>query len=148
VVAISVSKEKLELARSLGAAIAVDARSLDATEQVMKATGGGVHGALVTAVSREAFRQTLGMLRSGGTCALVGLPPGDFPTPIFDVVLKRLTIRGSIVGTRLDLAEALAFAGAGKVAATIEIQPFDQVNEILTRLRRGAVRGRVVLDMA
>ena len=50
------------------------------------------------------------MLRRGGTCALVGLPPGDFPTPIFDVVLKRLTIRGSIVGTRKDLQEALEFA--------------------------------------
>jgi alcohol dehydrogenase, propanol-preferring len=147
VVAIDVGEEKLQLARDLGAALAIDARSPDAVAQVIKATG-GVHGALVTAVSRDAFRQTLGMLRSGGTCALVGLPPGDFPTPIFDVVLKRLTIRGSIVGTRLDLAEALAFAGAGKVGATVEIQPFDRVNEVLVRLRRGAVRGRVVLDMA
>ena len=146
VVAIDIGDEKLQLARDLGAAIAIDARSPNAVAQVVKATG-GVHGALVTAVSRDAFRQTLGMLRSGGTCALVGLPPGDFPTPIFDVVLKRLTIRGSIVGTRLDLAEALAFAGAGKVGATVEIQPFERLNEVLVRLRRGAVRGRVVLDM-
>jgi propanol-preferring alcohol dehydrogenase len=79
--------------------------------------------------------------------ALVGLPPGDFPTPIFDVVLKRLTVRGSIVGTRLDLEEALAFAAEGKVSATIETQPFDQVNEVLTRLRANRVRGRVVLTM-
>ena len=47
------------------------------------------HGALVTAVSTKAFDQAIGMLRSGGTCVLVGLPPGGFPTPIFDVVLKR-----------------------------------------------------------
>jgi propanol-preferring alcohol dehydrogenase len=146
VVAIDIGEEKLKLARELGAALAVDARSPDAEAQVVKATG-GVHGALVTAVSREAFRQVLGMLRSGGTCVLVGLPPGEFPTPIFDVVLKRLTIRGSIVGTRLDLSEALAIAGAGKVAATIETQPFDRVNEVLVRLRKGAVRGRIVLEM-
>ena len=58
------------------------------------------------------------MARRRGTVALVGLPPGNFPTPIFDVVLKRVTIRGSIVGTRKDLAEAIAFAADGKVKAT------------------------------
>jgi len=142
-----VGAAKLQLARDLGAAIAVDGRSPDAVAEVIKATG-GVHGALVTAVSRDAFRQTLSMLRSGGTMALVGLPPGEFPTPIFEMVLKRLTIRGSIVGTRLDLSEALAFAGAGKVGATVEVQPFERVNEVLIRLRNGTVRGRVVLDMA
>jgi propanol-preferring alcohol dehydrogenase len=147
VVAIDVGEDKLTLARQLGAAIVVDARAPDAIAQVLDGTGGGVHGALVTAVSPPAFQQTLGMLRRGGTCALVGLPPGDFATPIFDVVLKRLTVRGSIVGTRLDLAEALAFAGAGKVAATVETQPFEQVNEVLGRLRHGRVRGRVVLQL-
>jgi propanol-preferring alcohol dehydrogenase len=52
---------------------------------------------LVTAVSVPAFGQALRMVRRKGTVSLVGLPPGDFPTPIFDVVLKRITIRGSIV---------------------------------------------------
>jgi propanol-preferring alcohol dehydrogenase len=87
------------------------------------------------------------MLRRGGTCVLVGLPPGDFPTPIFDVVLKRLTIRGSIVGTRKDLQEALQFAEEGKVQATIETQPLEAINEVFGRLRRGAVQGRVVLQL-
>ena len=49
----------------------------------------------------------------GGTCVLNGLPPGEFPVSIFDVVLNGYTIRGSIVGTRLDLEEALAFAAEG-----------------------------------
>lgn len=40
----------------------------------------------------------------------MGLPPGDFAAPIFDIMLKRLTVRGSIVGTRKDLQEALHFA--------------------------------------
>ena len=67
----------------------------------------GAHGVLVTAVSVPAFGQALRMVRAKGTVSLVGLPPGEFPTPIFDVVLKRITIRGSIVGTRKDLFEAL-----------------------------------------
>ena len=59
----------------------------------------------------EGIRQAFGMLRSRGTMALVGLPPGTFALPIFNMVLKRITVRGSIVGTRQDLEEALDFAG-------------------------------------
>jgi propanol-preferring alcohol dehydrogenase len=63
----------------------------------------GTQGVLVTAVSTIVFKQAVGMLRRGGTCVLVGLPPGEFPVSIVDVVLNRYTVRGSIVGTRLDL---------------------------------------------
>jgi hypothetical protein len=73
------------------------------------------------------------------------LPPGDFPTPIFDVVLKRITVRGSIVGTRRDLAEALAFAAEGKVRTTVIVEPLTAVNDVLDRLRAGKVEGRIVL---
>jgi propanol-preferring alcohol dehydrogenase len=63
-------------------------------------------------------------------------------------VLKRLTIRGSIVGTRKDLLEALQFAAEGKVVTTIETQPLTAINEVFGRLKRGAVQGRVVLQIA
>jgi propanol-preferring alcohol dehydrogenase len=87
------------------------------------------------------------MLRPKGTLALVGLPPGDFPTPIFDVVLKRLTIRGSIVGTRQDLVEALAFAAEGRVHTQIETRPLEAINAIFAQMKEGRINGRIVIDM-
>lgn len=101
----------------------------------------------MTAVSTIAFKQAIGMLRRGGTCVLNGLPPGEFPVSIFDLVLNRYTIRGSIVGTRLDLAEALNFAAEGKVKAIIETQPLESINDIFERLKTGKVNGRVVLTI-
>ena len=65
------------------------------------------------------------MIRRKGTVSLVGLPPGEFPARIFDVVLKRITVRGSIVGTRKDLTEVLAFAAEGKVTAHIHRVPLE-----------------------
>lgn len=147
VVAVDVAEEKLALARQLGAAATVDARDPQAVQHVLDATHGGAHGVLVTAVSPPAFSQALNFTRRRGTMALVGLPPGDFATPIFDVVLKRLTIRGSIVGTRKDLAEAVDFAARGKVKATIEQRPLEAVNDVLQGLREGHIQGRVVLDI-
>ena len=114
---------------------------------VRKATGGGAHGVLVTAASVPAFGQAIAMARRRGTVSLVGLPPGEFPTPIFDVVLKRITIRGSIVGTRRDLAEAIAFAAEGKVKATTSTVPLEGINDALARLKAGQVEGRMVIAM-
>lgn len=148
VVAVDVSDDKLILARSLGAEVVVNGRQRGAVEDVLKQTGGGAHGVLVTAVSNAAFAQALQMVRRRGTVSLVGLPPGDFPTPIFDVVLKRITIRGSIVGTRQDLSEALAFAADGKVRAHIHRTSLGQINDVFSALRAGTVDGRMVLDMA
>jgi alcohol dehydrogenase, propanol-preferring len=88
------------------------------------------------------------MVRRKGTVGLVGLPPGDFPTPIFDVVLKRITIRGSIVGTRQDLTEALAFAASGRVRAHIHRRALEDINDVFAALREGRVDGRMVLEIA
>ena len=147
VAAVDVDDAKLALARRLGAEVTVNAATSDAAAEVQRAIG-GAHAVLITAVSVKAFQQAIGMLRRGGTCVLNGLPPGEFPTPIFDVVLKRLTIRGSIVGTRKDLQEALQFAAEGKVKATTETQPLEAINDVFARLRKGAVQGRVVLAVA
>ena len=147
VVAIDVAQDKLDLAYRLGADLAVDARQPDAIERVQRLTDGGAHGVLVTAVSPPAFQQAIACVRRRGTVALVGLPPGDFPTPIFDVVLKRITVRGSIVGTRRDLAESIAFAVDGKVRATVSARPLEQVNAVLDDLRAGRIEGRVALTM-
>jgi len=44
------------------------------------------------------------------------------------------------------MAEALAFAAAGKVKADIELQPLNAINNVLERLERGDVPSRVVLS--
>jgi propanol-preferring alcohol dehydrogenase len=146
VAAVDIAEPKLDLAKKLGADLAVNAAETDPVAEIQKAIG-GAHGVLVTAVSRPAFAQALGMARRRGTISLNGLPPGDFPVPIFDVVLKRLTIRGSIVGTRKDLAESLMFAGEGKVAAHHTVEPLENVNDILARMAKGAIDGRIVMTV-
>ncbi len=144
VIGVDVADDKLALATRLGADLVVNAATEDPVAVVQKAIR-GAHGVLVTAVSRTAFAQGLGMLHKRGTMSLVGLPPGDFGLPIFDVVLNAKTVRGSIVGTRKDLEESLAFAAEGKVAAHYATDRLENVNEIFGRLRRGEVDGRIVM---
>ncbi|WP_063124263.1 alcohol dehydrogenase AdhP [Cobetia sp. UCD-24C] len=146
VAAVDVDDAKLELARRLGATVTVNAMKEDPAS-VIKRDIGGAHGALVTAVSPKAFDQAQNMLRRGGTLVLNGLPPGDFPLPIFSTVLNGITVRGSIVGTRQDLQEALDFAAEGKVAATVQTGRLEDINDIFGRMIDGKIEGRIVLDM-
>lgn len=146
IAAVDVDDDKLALARRLGASVAVNAMKTDPAAYLKKEIG-GAHGVLVTAVSPKAFEQALGMVRRGGTVSLNGLPPGSFPLPIFDVVLGGITVRGSIVGTRLDLQEALDFAGQGKVHATVSTGKLDDINAVFKRMHAGQIEGRVVLDL-
>jgi alcohol dehydrogenase, propanol-preferring len=146
VVAVDIADAKIELAKQLGADIAINARNQDAVERVHKEVG-GAHGVLVTAVSPAAFSQAVALLRRGGTMALVGLPPGEFPLPIFDVVLTRKTIRGSIVGTRADLAECLQFAADGKVKSHYSVERLEDINSIFDRMRAGTIDGRIVMEI-
>ncbi len=146
VCAVDIDEGKLAHAKRLGAEVVINAKSGDAVAAIKKATGGGAHGVLITAPSLGAFKQGVGMARKRGTCVLVGLPPGDFPMPLFDVVANCITVRGSFVGTREDMAEALAFAVDGKVKADIELQPLSAINSVFERLQHGDVASRVVLD--
>lgn len=148
VAAIDIDDTKLELARQHGAEVTVNAATsanpaADITEQT-----GGVHGALVTAVSGMAFPQAIASLRRGGTVSLVGLPPEEFPLDIFTTVLFGLTVRGSIVGTRKDMQEALDFFARGKVQPTYTTRPLSDINAIFAEMAAGQVDGRIVVDLS
>ncbi len=148
VCAVDIDDGKLAHATQVGAHAVVNAKHADAVAAVIKATDGGAHGVLITAPSLPAFKQGIAMTRKLGTCVLAGIPPGDFPTPLFDVVANCITIRGSFVGTRADMSEALAFAAEGKVKADIELQPLSAINTVFKRLENGQVPSRVVIDFA
>lgn len=147
VVAADIFEDKLALAKQLGADIAINGKAEDAVEKVKKATSGGVHGVLVTAVSPAAMEQAFGFMRSKGTMALVGLPPGKIALPVFETVLKRITVRGSIVGTRQDLEECLQFAAEGKVKPHFSWESLESINDIFHRMEAGKIDGRIVMRL-
>ncbi|MFT9221076.1 alcohol dehydrogenase AdhP [Gluconobacter oxydans] len=145
VVAVDIDDEKLATAKKLGASLTVNANDTDPAKFIQQQIG-GAHGALVTAVGRTAFSQAMGYARRGGTIVLNGLPPGDFPVSIFDMVMNGTTIRGSIVGTRLDMIEAMDFFARGKVKSVVTPGKLENINTIFDDLQNGRLEGRTVLD--
>ncbi|RUQ28471.1 alcohol dehydrogenase AdhP [Peribacillus cavernae] len=146
VIAVDIQDDKLELAKELGADITVNGLKNDPAQDIFDKVG-GVQAAISVAVTQKAFEQAYSSVKRGGTLVVVGLPNADLPIPIFNTVLNGVTVKGSIVGTRKDLQEAVEFAAQGKVRTNIETQPLDNINEVLHRLEKGQINGRVVLTM-
>ncbi|KUJ52836.1 alcohol dehydrogenase [Chryseobacterium sp. JAH] len=147
VAAIDITEDKLKLAKELGADVTVNAKEIDPGLSLKKETG-GMHGMLVTAPSTTAFNQALGALRRKGVLSLNGLPSGTFDLSIFDTVINGTTIKGSIVGTRKDMEEAIAFAVEGKVKATVKTARLEDINTVFDEMKKGDISGRMVLEIA
>jgi propanol-preferring alcohol dehydrogenase len=100
VVAIDIERPKLDLAAELGAEHLVNAATIDPVAAIQAL--GGLDVAVVLAASPRVFEQAFASLRRGGRLVCVALPVdgGAMDIPIFETVLKGISIIGSIVGTR------------------------------------------------
>jgi len=104
--------------------------------------------AISVAVAPAAFEQAFHSLRRGGTLVFVALPADNFvKLPIFETVLNGITIRGSIVGTRKDLAEVYAIHAQGRTRVIRETRKLSEVNECFEEVEKGHVQARIVFDL-
>lgn len=146
VIAVDIQDEKLQLAEKLGADITINGMQVNPVEAILERVG-GVQAAISVAVTKKAFEQAYQSVKRGGTLVVVGLPHDNLPIPIFDTVLNGVTVRGSIVGTRKDMQEALEFAAQGKVKTKIETASLHSINEVFEKMEKGQINGRIVLTL-
>lgn len=143
VIAIDISDEKLEFAKSSGADRTLNA----ATTKVVKElrSKGGVHVCLVSSAAKAAYDTAFACLRPTGTLLMVGLPAENLCFPPILMAAGEVRIQASAVGTRQELREVLAIAAAGQVRCQVLARPLSEANQVLDELRRGQVGGRIVL---
>lgn len=145
VLALDVAEDKLELARELGASRAMNASDPQTIKEVRQL--GGMHVAVVTSAAKAAYDTALKCLRPAGTLSVVGLPADALTFSALALISGEIRIIGSAVGTREDLRATLALGASGKVRCRTETKPLESVNEVLGRMRQGAITGRVVLTL-
>ena len=145
VAAVDLVDSKLDLAKELGAEHTINAAIEDPAEAIQAL--GGADQAVALAVSPTACEQAFRSLKRGGTLVFVGLPADNYVRlPIFETVLQGITVTGSIVGTRVDLAETFQLHAEGRTRVVRETRRLDEVNESFEQIEKGAVDGRLVFD--
>jgi NAD+-dependent secondary alcohol dehydrogenase Adh1 len=134
----------LKLAEQCGAhhTVEADGREVD---RVRELTGGtGAEAVLDFVGEDDTVQGALGMLAPGGRYDLVGYG-GTLTIPTLQLALGELAIVGSLVGTADDLAALVRLAAAGQVSVRTTLYPLDALNDAISELEQGRVRGRAIL---
>jgi len=143
ITAIDISDSKLEMARALGAAKTLNAKTSDVAKEFRR--NGGAHVALVTSGAKAAYDAAFASLRPTGMLLVVGLPAEDICFPPIMMAAREVRIQASAVGTREDLREVLALAAKGKLRCEVATRPLEDVNAVFDEMRRGEISGRIVV---
>lgn len=150
-IAIDTGDEKQKMCtETLGAEAFVDfSKSSNVVKDVQAATpdGLGPHAVLLVAVNEKPFQQAAEYVRPRGTVICIGLPAGAYlKAPVFESVIKMITIKGSYVGNRKDSAEAIDFYARGLISAPFKVVGLSELNMVYDKMKQGAIAGRYVLD--
>lgn len=143
VIAVDITDEKLELARSLGADRLVLDSAGSAAKEIRKA--GGAHVAIVTAAARAAYDTAFRALKPTGTLVVVGLPSEPLAFSASSMSAGEIHIVASSVGTREDLREVLEMAAKGRLRCLVEPRALEEINEVFDEMKQAKITGRVVL---
>jgi propanol-preferring alcohol dehydrogenase len=146
VAAVDIADYKLDNAKTLGAEYVFNSAIVDPVEEIQSL--GGADVAIVLAANPRAFEQAFASLRENGTLVMVALPKDNvMRLPIFETVLRGIKVVGSLVGTRVDLAETFELHADGRTRVVRESRKLEQVNEAISELERGEVEARLVFDL-
>lgn len=146
VAAVDIVDTKVDVAKRLGAEYAFNSTTHDVVAEIQSL--GGANSAIVLAASPQACEQAFASLAPNGTLVLVGLPKDNIMRlPIFETVLRGITVVGSLVGTRVDLQETFELHGAGRTQIVRESRALEQVNDAMAEVLRGSIDARLVFDL-
>ena len=144
VVVFTTSPSKVEDAKRLGADEAVLSTDAEQMKQYVRK----MHLILDTVSAKHDVNTYLNLLKPDGSLVLVGLPPEPLEIGAFSVVSGRHSFSGSNIGGIAETQEMLDFCAKHNITADIELINIQQVNEAFSRLQKGDVHYRFVIDMA
>jgi len=149
--ATEVNAHRLELARTMGADVALNPRDGDAVKAVLDATGGtGVDVLLEMSGQEAAIQQGLQMLRLGGRASLLGLPSRPVTLDLVsDVIFKGATVQGiygrKMFETWIQMTGLLKHRRLNLEPLFGERVPLEKYADVFTMLQNG-LAGKVLFD--
>lgn len=135
---------------------AADAKRLGANETVawkdadaMKPLGGTFDLIVDTVAAAHPLDPFLRLLKREGTHVLLGAPDSPHPMPnVFNLLARRRSIAGSLIGGIAETQEMLDFCAAHRLASDVEVIPIQKANDAYDRMVKGDVKYRFVIDLS
>ncbi|ORY06844.1 putative alcohol dehydrogenase [Basidiobolus meristosporus CBS 931.73] len=149
VIAVDTGDEKRNLCTQIGAEYFIDFKKENVIQEVQKITTSGAHGVIVLSTADKSYQDSVKYTRRCGSVICIGVIRGGLGVfPIAELVAKRITIRGSLIGNRQEMAEALGIAASGKIKCHYKEMKLSEIAQAFEELKNGAVAGRIVLNLS
>ncbi len=94
------------------------------------------------------YNTYLNLLNTNGTMIVVGAPPAPAQIPAFNLIMKRRSIMGSLIGGIRETQEMLDYCAEHNITSDVEVIDIANINEAYERMLKGDVRYRFVIDIA
>jgi propanol-preferring alcohol dehydrogenase len=150
VIVVDVSDDKLRLAENHGASQVFSARDPDLTRKIRELTGGhGVNATFDFVGTDSSLALAVGATRALGKVSQIGLAGGTARMKVLENTRFEVAFEATLWDTIKELREVIALAEIGRLRPIpMELVPLDDINEVYARVKRGTVRGRVVIRPA
>ena len=140
---LSRSPEKEKDANELGAAHF----ELTTDEANMKRMAGSFDLIIDTVSAQHNYNDYLALLKTNGVMVLLGVPPEPSKVQAGQLIMKRRSLVGSLVGGIKETQEMLDYCAEHGIVSEVEMINIDQINEAYERTLSADVRYRFVIDM-
>jgi uncharacterized zinc-type alcohol dehydrogenase-like protein len=145
VVAFTTSESKRKDALDLGANEVVVSRN----EGEMRTHTGSFDVILDTVAASHSLDAFTALVKRDGALVLLGVPEHAHPSPsVANLIFKRRTIAGSLIGGLAETQEMLDFCAEKGIVSDIEMIDAQQIDEAYERMVKGDVKYRFVIDSA
>jgi uncharacterized zinc-type alcohol dehydrogenase-like protein len=88
------------------------------------------------------------LLKQDATMCLVGLPDKPPAVSIFNLIGRRISVAGSMIGGMPETQEMLDYCGEHNIVSEVEVIPIQKINEAFERMLKQDVKYRFVIDMS
>lgn len=147
-IALDVDDSKLETAKKLGAIATINPKTegSDTVAKVKAASGGeGLHGVIVVTTADSAFELAPELVRGGGVVVFIGIPSAPIKLDAVSLLMREVTIKGSVIGSTQDAAEALKLVSEGKVKPLVTPCALEDLNDAFYKMDHGGINDRLVV---
>ncbi|RZJ53229.1 MAG: NAD(P)-dependent alcohol dehydrogenase, partial [Flavobacterium sp.] len=122
--------------------------ALTSNKKVMNSMANSFDFIFNTVSGNHEYGPYLNLLRKNGTMIVVGIPSTPSDVPAFNMIMKRRSIMGSLIGGIAETQEMLDYCAENDIVSEVEVIDMSYINEAYERMEKSDVKYRFVIDMA
>ncbi|EJU02552.1 zinc binding dehydrogenase [Dacryopinax primogenitus] len=107
-----------------------------------------VDAAVVATDAIPAYRYALELTRKHGTVVVLGQPKEDIPVPYFQLIMRDLTIKGSVLSSPEDCQDMINMFAEHNLEVRTHVYKMEEISKLIEDTHKPEMSGKMVVRIA